>query len=66
MRGPGGPAGLQNRFAAVMRPWRFDSPAFRIELVSPAAVPPCQPGLAQAKVELLRAPDRARAEMLTG
>ncbi len=29
MRGPGGPAGLQNRFAAVMRPWRFDSPAFR-------------------------------------
>ena len=29
MRGPGGPAGLQNRFATVMRPWRFDSPAFR-------------------------------------
>src|SRR5829696_8163548 len=29
MRGPGGPAGLQNRFAAVTRPWRFDSPAFR-------------------------------------
>ncbi len=29
MRGPGGPAGLQNRFAAVIRPWRFDSPAFR-------------------------------------
>src|SRR3712207_6796099 len=30
MRGPGGPAGLQNRFAALgTRLWRFDSPAFR-------------------------------------
>src|SRR5215204_1373705 len=29
MRGPGGPAGLQNRFTAVIRPRRFDSPAFR-------------------------------------
>ena len=34
MRGPGGPAGLQNRFAAVRRPWRFDSPAFRFLVVS--------------------------------
>ena len=29
MRGPGGPAGLQNRFAVAMRPWWFDPPAFR-------------------------------------
>jgi hypothetical protein len=29
MCGPGGPAGLQNRFADVKRPWRFDSPTFR-------------------------------------
>ena len=29
MCGPGGPAGLQNRFADAKRPWRFDSPTFR-------------------------------------
>jgi hypothetical protein len=29
MCGPGGPAGLQNRFADVKRAWRFDSPTFR-------------------------------------
>ncbi len=38
MRGPGGPAGLQNQFATVMRSWRFDSPAFRFSSSQLSAV----------------------------
>ena len=66
MRGPGGPAGLQNRFATVIRPWRFDSPAFRdVELVSTLRPPlVSQSGLLQAKAEMLTSRRRRRVETL--